>query len=90
MTPPTNPSDFCRVCGLDQGEPPWDENGNDPSFVICDCCGTEAGYEDCSIESTKRARKVWLDCGGKWWEEKRKPIDWSLEKQLAQIPPAYQ
>jgi hypothetical protein len=90
MTQPTDPSHCCRVCGLDQGEPPWGEDGKTPSFEICGCCGTDFGYQDCFIEGIKRARKEWLDHGGKWNTIKEKPIDGSLEKQLAQIPPEYQ
>jgi hypothetical protein len=90
MTQPIDSSHCCRVCGLDQGEPPWGEDGKTPSFGICACCGTEFGYEDCLIEGVTQARKTWLDLGGDWDEVKEKPIDWSLEKQLAQIPAEYQ
>jgi hypothetical protein len=90
MTEPINPSYLCRVCGLAQDEQPWGEDGNLSSFNICDCCGTTFGYEDCLPISVKRAREKWLNAGGKWWAEKRKPIDWLLEQQLAQIPGEYQ
>ena len=28
---------FCRICGLEQGDPTWEEGF--PSFNICCCCG---------------------------------------------------
>ena len=39
---------ICPVCGYAYlEEPPRDEKGR-PSFDICDCCGIEFGYEDCT------------------------------------------
>ena len=78
-------SHYCRVCGLDQGEPPWGEHGNSPSFGICFCCGVEFGYGDCSIEDTKRTREIWLAKGAPWDEPKEKPDNWSLEEQMKNI-----
>jgi len=34
----------CRVCGWDGEDIRWDDGL--PLYVICDCCGTEAGVED--------------------------------------------
>ncbi|MGW3351445.1 hypothetical protein ACWDA3_49795 [Nonomuraea rubra] len=31
----------CRVCGLSQADPPWGEDGQNPTWAICHCCGTE-------------------------------------------------
>jgi hypothetical protein len=80
----------CRVCGLDQQEKPWGEDGKTPSFVICYCCGCEAGYQDCQLSATKHAREKWLEKGSSWWDSKFKPENWSLEEQLSQIPSEYQ
>jgi rubredoxin len=45
---------ICRVCGLIYDKfYPWGEDGEVPSHDICDCCGTEFGYDDVSIESSK-------------------------------------
>ncbi|MFZ0565137.1 MAG: hypothetical protein WAM28_03000 [Chlamydiales bacterium] len=77
---------YCRVCGLDQGEPPWGENGNSPSFGICFCCGVEFGYGDCSVEDVRRTRKEWLDNGALWLDSEEKPDNWLLEEQLNNIP----
>jgi hypothetical protein len=79
----------CRVCGLIQGEEPWGENGENPNFDICDCCGTEFGYQDCTKESVKANRKRWLEAGANWSVLKEKPKDWDIEKQLQNIPANY-
>jgi hypothetical protein len=79
--------DICRVCGLhEKGSEPWGPSGDTPLYFICACCGTEAGYEDCTPEAVLTARKRWLDAGAPWFAERRRPADWSLERQLAQIP----
>lgn len=44
----------CRVCGLDQRELPWGEDGTSLTFAICDCCGVEFGYEDSAGEAVQR------------------------------------
>jgi hypothetical protein len=79
----------CRVCGLQQDDPPWGEDGNTPSFNICDCCGIEFGYEDATIVAIKKMREKWLSEGTVWSEPKAKPKDWTLEVQLEQIPDAF-
>lgn len=80
----------CRVCGFLQSEPPWGEDGKTPNFVICDCCGVEFGYEDCSITSTKNFRNNWMSSGMKWAEPKEQPKDWSFEIQSKNIPKGFQ
>ena len=76
----------CPVCGyayLD--EPPYDSQGN-PSYVICDCCGFEFGFEDKSEgKSIGEYRKEWMDRGAKWFKPAKKPDDWDLDKQLKNI-----
>lgn len=81
---------ICRVCGLKyDGYYPWGPDGTVSSFDICDCCGTEFGYEDFTLEGTKAARQVWIDRGAVWFRPKEKPANWSLEEQLKNIPPKY-
>jgi hypothetical protein len=80
---------YCRVCGLKQEDPPWGENGNTPSFTICDCCGVEFGYEDRTEQSIKMYRKRWINEGAKWFKPQRKPKNWNLKDQLEQIPKKY-
>ena len=35
----------CRVCGAEQPEAPWGDDGETPTYDICNCCGVEFGYE---------------------------------------------
>ncbi len=76
----------CRVCGNIQDDPPWGEDGKNPTYDICDCCGVEFGYGDCNIDAIKSFREKWFEEGATWKYPKEKPINWSLEKQLTQIP----
>ena len=76
----------CRVCGLEQSEFPWGEDGKTASFEICDCCGVEFGYEDCTVSGVLNARRRWLDSGANWSVPKSKPNEWNLESSLSQIP----
>ena len=80
---------LCRVCGLEQADPPWGEDGKTASFLICHCCGTEFGYEDVKPISAKKARERWLSQGSPWFWPKDKPENWDLEEQLQQIPTAF-
>ncbi len=80
----------CRVCGLNQGEPPWGDDDKSPNYTICDCCGVEFGYGDCTLESTLTYRKKWVDGGCVWNEEKMKPKNWSFEDQRNFIPTGFQ
>ena len=76
----------CRVCGLNQGFEPWGEDGETPSFDICDCCGVTFGYQDCKITAIRKHRNQWLENGAKWFSPKEKPENWSLEEQMKYIP----
>ena len=78
-----NPEELqCRVCGLQQAEPPWGEDGKSPTFDICDCCGVEFGYEDSLSAGVERYRAEWLKKGAPWLRPSARPPDWSLERQL--------
>lgn len=57
---------YCRVCGYDDPDLPWGEDGKIPSFFICPCCGAEHGYQDCTPEATARYRERWLVQGSPW------------------------
>lgn len=76
---------MCRVCGLQQDDPPWGEDGNTPSFEICDCCGTEFGYHDATPQAVSNTRREWLSENVQWFNPKAKPEHWILENQLQQI-----
>jgi hypothetical protein len=79
----------CRVCGLLQDEPPWGEDSNTPTFNICECCGTEFGYEDATAKAIQASRARWLSNGARWYLPEFKPENWQLEEQLQQIPPQF-
>ena len=85
-----NEAYICRVCGLKQNEPQWGIDEQTPTYNICDCCGVEFGYEDCTLIGIKSYRKKWLDGGAKWNCKKCQPNSWSLNEQLANIPKQYQ
>ncbi len=76
----------CRVCGNPQADPPWGEDNQSPTYEICDCCGVEFGYGDCTPKAIKVFRDRWLVTGGNWKYPKYKPDNWSLEEQMKNIP----
>lgn len=79
----------CRVCGLPQAEQPWGGDWMTPSFNIFDCCVTEFGYEDGTVESVRRQRQAWLASGRAWVNPAAMPAGWSSDAQLANVPKAY-
>jgi len=72
----------CKVCGYNYGDYVWGEDGKTPSFEICPCCGTTFGHEDVTIEGIQKKRRDWISGGGKWFVEKERPSNWTMEKQL--------
>lgn len=84
-----NKSHFCSSCGYYLGFSPWGEDGNTPDYSICSCCGIEFGNEDYTLESLKEYRAHWLINGSKWFDEKMKPVNWDIHKQMANIPFEY-
>jgi phosphoribosylanthranilate isomerase len=79
----------CRVCGLEQSEPPWGPAGESPTYDICACCGVEFGYQDFTLAAVQKYRERWLASGAQWRDSTYQPHDWNLERQLATIPAAY-
>lgn len=80
---------ICRVCGAKQSDAPWGEDGESPTFDICDCCSVEFGYEDATLRGIKRYREKWLKNGAVWNHKHSKPDNWSSEEQLSHIPEKY-
>ncbi|UFH53658.1 hypothetical protein [Spirosoma sp. KNUC1025] len=76
---------LCKVCGFEQLDPPWGEDGRTPTFEICVCCGTEFGYEDATLQGVLKYREKWLKQGAKWYDESYKPANWSLSDQLNRV-----
>ncbi|HGF2651789.1 TPA: hypothetical protein ACWXKB_005314 [Escherichia coli] len=79
----------CRVCGAEQPEAPWGDDGETPTYDICNCCGVEFGYEDSTVQSIKKYKAKWLDSGAKWMNKESEPQNWSVDEQLAHIPLKY-
>jgi len=83
---------ICRCCGWDFGDYcPWGDDGASPEYVICDCCGCEAGNDDSYPGHLAEYRRNWLNSGAQWWHRKTKPVDWNdgrqLKEQLERIAP---
>ena len=76
---------LCRVCGLFHEDAPWGEDGKTPTFNICECCGVEFGYEDATPEATDKFREAWIKRGCPWFSKAKKPNNWDLPVQLAQV-----
>jgi len=81
-------SDICFVCGCIGVESR--DAFNCSTFNICPCCGAEFGYEDYTLESTRRYRAAWLASGATWRDSEAKPAKWDVDTQLANIPPEHQ
>lgn len=76
----------CHVCGYPElSDPPWGDDGKSSSFDICPCCGVEYGYEDAREAAMLKFRQQWIASGGKWFNERLKPRDWDMKKQLLNI-----
>jgi hypothetical protein len=76
----------CRVCGLWHKEPPWGDNCDSPTFFICECCGTEAGYEDNELSAVRKNRERWLADGANCFDPDERPEGWSVEEQFEKVP----
>jgi hypothetical protein len=69
---------ICPVCGFFMRNPPTD-------FHICDCCGTEFGYDDAG-RSHADLRAEWLRDGARWWSpNEMAPAGWDGFAQVAMI-----
>ena len=77
---------ICIVCGYNGLESPQYESDNSPSFVVCSCCGFQAGFDDddqgYTIESY---RKKWIEQGAQWFDESKEPKDWNVNDQLKKL-----
>jgi hypothetical protein len=80
---------LCRVCGYENAEPPWGEDGLSPTFNFCPCCGVEFGYQDHHLESIRTYRENWLNKGASRDEPNAKLLKRSLENQMQGIPKEY-
>lgn len=79
-------SPFCRVCGYRSETAPWGIDGRTPLYNYCPCCGVEHGYQDSSPAGARSFRRQWIVSGATWVTESARPGEWSLEKQLENVP----
>ena len=84
-----NHLDTCRVCGYLLNFFPWGLYDNQPSFELCPCCGVQFGVMDETFVLIQQEREEWLSSGTPWFDLSKKPVNWDLETQLAQIPNHY-
>lgn len=84
-----DPTDKCRVCGLEQAAPQYGPDGQEPSFDFCDCCGVEFGYGDMTLKGIQNHRNAWRAEGWNWHDPSKKPKTWSIEEQLKQVKACY-
>ena len=84
-----SPESHCRVCGYEDTDLPYGEDGKTPSFNFCPCCGVEHGYQDCEPIAARKYREAWIQSGAKWELAAEKPEEWILQEQLKNIPKAY-
>lgn len=75
----------CRVCGLYIQDFPWGKDGKSPTYEICPCCGVEFGNEDYTKESICDYRREWISNGAIWFDQKKRPKNWDLYKQLKNV-----
>lgn len=78
---------ICKVCGYNNSESFWDNEN--PTYIICPCCGCESGNEDYTVESAKEYRAEWIENGAEWFDKSLKPSEWALSVQLEEIPDEY-
>lgn len=69
--------------------PPYSKYFGEPSYDICSCCGFEFGNDD--EPGTTTGVKfmdyllTWIKEGQSWFDENKKPDQWSLSKQIKSI-----
>lgn len=77
---------YCRICGFANKEYPWGNDGKEPSYQICPCCGVQFGVYDITPEEILNKRNEWIKREKKRIEYHPKPANWSMEEQMKNIP----
>jgi hypothetical protein len=49
----------CKVCGYNELDMPQYHQDGAPSFIICDCCGFQSGYDDLDQGKTFEEFREW-------------------------------
>lgn len=74
-------------------DPPYGDHWGIPSYEVCPCCGFEFGNDDNPGLYAKPISFFeylldWVeDCNAEWFDPKRQPQGWNLEKQLRAASP---
>lgn len=76
----------CRVCGWLQSAAPWGLDGKTPSFEICDRCGVEFGYEDCTDAAVQQYRASWIAAGTPWHDKTKGRTNVQTEPTMSSRP----
>jgi len=70
-------------------KPPYSRYFGDPSYEVCPCCGFEFGNDDepgtGSPVSFDEYLREWIKDGKVWFDESKRPDNWSFEEQLKSI-----
>jgi hypothetical protein len=72
---------------LDHGSPPYHQRYGAASYDCCSCCGFEYGFDDdpgasSTASSFAEYLQRWISDGCEWFEPAKRPMDWSLDRQL--------
>ena len=79
---------FCPSCGIDISDScVWDNLSIE--YVFCHCCGLKVGRGSPSIQEVHEKRDRWLLHPEFWHDQKTKPDEWNIEKQIEHIPIEY-
>ncbi len=79
---------ICPVCGYDklQELPYGDNEGGQPSFEVCSCCGFEYGFHDLnSGYSFEKYLQEWINKGYSFYFEEDKPKGWGEKMMKDQL-----
>lgn len=72
MDAPNAHEEACPVCFYAGSYELWD---------ICECCGTEFGFDDWNTTHDELRRR-WIEGGCVWWSSTTPPPDWDPHAQL--------
>lgn len=74
---------------LDHGLPPYEDRYGPASYDVCPCCGFEFGNDDnpgiSEPVTFEEYRNEWIAGGCKWFDETKRPTEWSFREQLCRI-----
>lgn len=83
------PLQRCRVCGFLQSNFPWGEDGIEPTYEFCSCCGVVFGVEDTTLPDIRIYRGNWISNGYQWNDIDKKSDAWDVDEQMLDIPFKY-